>query len=211
MRGSARFWGVVHAIMILCMLALIAIAWSVPQGNPRDGWSMIRVWVGMSPMPGSGDRAYQISSYSMANTVPIAVEGYEGHGSVLVRRDRRGLFVPSIETFDVHLIHLQTQTRWASGSEEPAFHAILRSIRPAYTELAAQRGAWYQRVVDSIDGELGGRYPSRSIRGWMLAVDVLALVAHLGLLYYVIRVVAWMIRYRPRVAEGGPVLYERAP
>ncbi len=196
-------------LLLVCSAGMVLFALRGAEGNPRDGWSMIKVWVGVSPMPGSGSRAYLIAGPSPANTVRLK-NGTNSVGSVCVRRDRRGLFFPWLQTDDIKLIQHNPQQSWLSGTDDPIFHETLASVRPAYVEYAQQRGEWYQRVVDAIDAELGGAYPQRTVSWGLLVLDGLGLIAPFVLIYSMTWVIIGLT-HRPRGRGTELAVYERAP
>lgn len=170
---------------------------------------MFRVWIGVSPMPGSGSRAYLVAGASPANTVRL-VNGTNSLGSVCVRRDRRGLFFPWLETNDVQLIQHNPQQSWTSGTDDLSFHDMLASVRPTYVVYAEQRGEWYQRIVDAIDAELGGAYPERNVSWGLLVLDVLGLVAPFALIYSMTWAIIGIAHHQSRTRGTELVVFERA-
>ncbi len=200
---------VILVVLFVCSIGMMLFAWNGAKGNPREGWSMVKVWTGVSELPGSRSWAYLVAGPSPANTVQIDSEA-DHYGSVVVRRYRRGLFFPWLETFDVQLIHYQPYTTWKSGTDDPVFHETLAHIRPVYVEYAHERGEWFQRVVDAIDAELDGAYPARTVSWGLFVLDAVGLIAPFFLVYSLTWLIVLLTGYRPRTGVDGPVLFERA-
>lgn len=200
---------VILVVLFVCSIGMMLFAWNGAKGNPREGWSMVKVWTGVSELPGSGSRAYLITGPSPANTVRLN-NGTNSLGSVCVRRDRRGLFFPWLQTDDVRLIQFNPQQSWTSSTDDPNFHDTLAAVRPAYVEYAHERGEWFQRVVDAIDAELDGAYPARTVSWGLFVLDAVGLIAPFFLVYSLTWLIVLLTGYRPRTGVDGPVLFERA-
>jgi len=196
--------------LLVCSAGMVLFAWNGAAGNPRDGWSVVKASLGASPMPDSGSRAYFIAGPSLANTVRYEINGNQSSGTVMVRRDRRGLFFPWLQTIDVKLIQYQPHMTWKSGTGDPNFHDTLVTVRSAYVEYAQQRGEWYQRVVDAIDAELGGAYPARTVHWRLAMLDALSLISPFVLVYSLTWLIVRLTQVRTRTRVDGPVLYEPA-
>lgn len=208
MRKAFRKLIIVRAVLIACSIWLVWFAWNAPGGNPRDGWSMIKVWIGASPMPGSGDRAYHIAGATSKGVAPIETSIGSDHGWVLVRRHRRGVFFPWLETRNIRVsAALMTRSSWVSGTDDPTFHEALASMRLWYAEKDTE---WHRRVVYAIDMELAGEYPKDKVSIGYALLDVLAVAAHAIIVLYAYRAIRWILRHQPTPAEGAPELYERA-
>lgn len=149
-------------------------------------------------MPGSGDRAFLEAGMGGLGMAPVETDAGSTHGWVLVRRDRRGLFVPWIERRDVRIAAVDVKhPDWQSGSGDASFHQALRSMRGWYT---AQSTDWHQRVVSAIDKELQGVFPAYSVRWLPLMVELLVVQAHLFLLVLVYRTASQVLRRQGRDA-----------
>ena len=167
---------------LIVISALIAIyGWNGAKNNPLFGWSSVKIRLGLAPMPGSGDRAYFVGGYGpmaqleLDHSVPA-----ENVVMVLVRRDRRGLFIPWIETYDLRMVSATGQKLpWQTGTDDPRWEPTLKLARDWY---ATHDEEWYQTIVAGIDTELAGGYPDRRIRPWYLMLEIIVLFAHVALI-----------------------------
>lgn len=163
---------------ILSISALIAIfGWNGAKNNPLFGWSTVKIRLGLAPMPGSGDRAYFVGGYGPRAQLdlmhPVPAENVV---MVLVRRDRRGAFIPWLETWDLRMVSATGHPRpWQTGTDDPRWEPTLKLARDWY---AAHESEWHQRIVAGIDTELAGGFPDRRIRPWYLILEIIVLLAH---------------------------------
>ncbi len=169
-------------VVLLVVSAVFVIwGWNGAKNNPRDGWSMIKVSLHLAPASSSGDQAWLAAGNSSfaeikLNNPTLGINGV----MVLVRRDRRGIFIPWLETWDLRVITVPGHGQpWHSGMDDPRWIPLLKQARDSY---AAHDTEWHQRIATGIDTELAGGYPDRNIRPWYLLLEIFVLLAH-GMLF----------------------------
>ena len=171
-------------VLFTASLLVAIFGWNAAKNTPRDGWSWVKMQIGAAPMPGSGDRAYFVAGFGPFSRLDQNNPTPESFAMTLVRRDRRGLFIPWLETNDIRMAMASGKKGdWKTGSEDPRWHGVLRSSRKWY---ANQDSDWHQKVVAGIDTELAGGFPIRKIRPWYLALDALVFLAHAVLLGFIL-------------------------
>ncbi len=169
---------ILFACVLMGSVVLVIFGWNGAKNTPRDGWSWVKASIGAAPVPGSGDRAYFVAGYggSFARLEQSDLIPAQDWVMVLVRRDRSGLFLPWLETYDLRMVSGTGKKRpWQTGTDDPRWHETLRAARVWYVD---QDTDWHRTVVAGIDTELAGGYPDRRIRPGFLMLELLVLLAH---------------------------------
>lgn len=187
--------GLVIAWSMPVWLAIAAFGWTAAGNTPRDGWSVVKLRLGMVAPPAGGRAAYTIGEQ---NWVGADLSAYGGRAdervTVVRQRTRMGLLVPWRETTDLRLVTTSGSLgNLYTGTDNPAWAGVLGVVRPAY----AAGGTSQQRaVLEAIDAELAGALPRTRIDRWSLALECVVLVAHAMVLAGVLSVIGAVRRHR---------------
>ncbi|MFK7883565.1 MAG: hypothetical protein AB8F26_05200 [Phycisphaerales bacterium] len=179
---------VVSGWSIPVWLIAVMIAWnaSVAASNPREGWSLVRIWIGITGPSPSGDRAYLIRDkrfglYRTADggvsVVPtIEDQAWFAIGEPIIRRTRLGLFVPWNERVDLRVLdYTQQFTNWKTGSTDPDWVPVLRALE---SRPDARKDERESHLTDAIATELAGDHPERRVIVRGLILDIGIVLAH---------------------------------
>lgn len=158
-------------------LIIVGYGWGAARNNPREGWSLVKIHLGIVGPSPSGDRAYTTGLGPGLRTDLSAIGyGSDEHVWIVVRRERVGLFVPWRETTDLRAISGTNSFQGLhTGTSNPAWPKLLGVVRPLF---AAGNTEWSRRLLDAIDAELAGELPRSTVRPGMLAREVVVLLSH---------------------------------
>lgn len=171
--------------MLPVWLVLSALPWFATPGNPRQGWSWARTFTRLTGPSPSGDRAYHTpglrATLSKDDAGHIELSSARDpaawlDGAVIIRRLRHGLFFPWLETEDLMFLpHAGASNTWRTGSQDPAWPAMLAALRRHHAAGTTDRDPL---IVAAIDRERAGEYPSRKLRPLFFLADSLAILVH---------------------------------